>query len=403
MVSRSCLDIWKRQASPLARLLLADAPQVLIPANEQLPVTHRDGADDQPLEVGADGRTLTLSETAAASLGYSFSWTEKEHGFVFTSPRYFLQVASDQAPRIELTSPLNNLNAMLGRPLQLAVRAQDDHGIGTTAITCRVNRRPEKSIVLEKPLLNGEGEQQLDWDYRKELPDLQIGDTVSFVVEIADKYPGETGAHRARTDSRRITFLSREDYLAEINKQMERLLTRVRALYRQERAAHELVIGLDPQAESFVPTCQLEAIRQEMVREQLVSTAAEVDALLNDLAANQVSDAVESKSLAAMRDAMRSIAANHVARAAGLLRSQVGAAKRDPEPSIAAVNHAARALAGLVMQRGIDASREVFARETRMLATELARLRLRLLNATPEQAGALSKSHEEVERLDFGS
>ncbi len=357
---------------------------------------HRDGAEDQALEVGADGRTLAFTETASASLGYGFSWTEKIHGFVFTSPRYFLQVASDQSPRIELTSPVNNLSAMLGRPLALAVRASDDHGIGTTSITYRVNRRPEKSIVLGKPLASGEGEQALDWDYRKELPDLQIGDTVSFVVEVADKYPGETGPHRARTDARRITFLSREDYLAEIQKQMERLLTRVRALYRQERAAHELLMGLDPRADSFVPTCQLEAIRQEMLREQLLATAAEVDALLNDLAANQVSDAVESGSLAKMRDTMRAIAADSVARAADLLRAQVGAARHDPEPATAAVNQAARELAGLVMQRGIDASREVFARETRMLANELAKLRLRLLASAPASAEALAKRHEEV-------
>ncbi|MFM7179909.1 MAG: hypothetical protein ACKO2G_00295 [Verrucomicrobiales bacterium] len=357
---------------------------------------HRDGSDDQTLQIGPDGRTLTLAETASASLGYSFSWTEAAHGFVFTSPRYFLQVSSDQAPRVELTSPANNLNAMLGRPLQLAVRASDDHGIGSTTITYRVNRRPEKSITLEKPLQQGDGEQTLDWDYRKELPDLQIGDTVSFLVEVADKYPGETGPHRVRTDSRRITFLSREDYLAEINKQMERLLTRVRALYRQERAAHELVMGLDPRAETFVPTCQLEAIRQEMVREQLMATATEVHALLDDLAANKVSDAVESESLAAMRDAMRAIATDHVARAADLLRAQVGAERRDPEPAIAAVNQAARELAGLVMQRGIEASREVFARESRMLATELARLRLLLLTSSPDQATTLAKRHEEV-------
>jgi hypothetical protein len=357
---------------------------------------HRDGSEDQPLEVGADGRTLNPTESASASLGYHFSWTEKEHGFVFTSPRYFLQVASDQAPRVELTSPANNLSAMLGRPLQLAVRAQDDHGIGTTTITYRVNRRPEKPVLLEKPLHNGEGEQLLDWDYRKELPDLRIGDTVSFVVEVADKYPGENGPHRVRTDSRRITFLSREDYLAEINKQLERLLTRVRAIYRQQRAAHELVMAIDPRADSFVPTCQLEAIRQEMVREQLVATAAEVDLLLRDLAANQVSDAVESESLATIRDAMRTIAGEPVARAADLLRAQVGAATRDPEPAIAAVNQAARDLAGLVMQRGIDASREVFARESHMLAKELSKLRLRLLTAPPEQAEALAKNHEEV-------
>ncbi len=109
---------------------------------------HRDGAEDMPLEIGDDGRTLTLSEAATASRGYSFSWTEDRHGFDFTSPRYFLQVASDQAPRVELTAPESNLNAMLGRSLDLAVRAQDDHGIGATTITYRVNRRPEKTITL---------------------------------------------------------------------------------------------------------------------------------------------------------------------------------------------------------------------------------------------------------------
>ncbi|MGB1129888.1 MAG: hypothetical protein ACPG4K_07550, partial [Haloferula sp.] len=357
---------------------------------------HRDGVDDVPLEIGEDGRTLVLAETAAASRGYSFSWIEADHGFEFTSPRYFLQVASDQAPRIELTAPQANLNAMLGRPLELAVRAQDDHGIGATTITYRVNRRPEKVVALSTPVQSGAGEQTLDWDYREELADLQIGDTVSFVVEVSDKYPGEAGPNRARTESRRITFLSREEYLAAITKQMERLLTRVRTLYRQERAAHELVSSLDPEADSYLPTCQLEAIRQEMVREQLVATADEVQALLDDLAANQVSDAVESDMLSALQSDLRLIAKEDVLNAADLLRSQVGAEVRDPLPAIGAVNKAARELAELVMQRGIDASREVFARETHMLARELAGLRLRLITAGADEAEALASAHEDV-------
>lgn len=357
---------------------------------------HRDGADDLPLKIGDDRRSLILSEAATASLGYSFLWTEDRHGFDFTSPRYFLQVASDQAPNVELTAPESNLNAMLGRQLDLAVRARDDHGIGTTTITYRVNRRPEKTITLPTPVRSGEGAQKLDWDYRKELTDLQVGDSVSFVVEVADKYTGEGGPHRARTESRRITFLSREEYLASVTKQMERLLTRVRALYRQERAAHEFVLGLNTAAESYLPTCQLETIRQEMIREQLTSTSAEVRALLDDLAANKISDAVESDSLAALRDNLAKIAAGPVARAAELFRSQVGAKTHDPQPAIAAVNEAARELAALVLQRGIDASREVFARETHMIAGELARLRLRLLTATPDQAESLAKGHEEI-------
>lgn len=356
---------------------------------------HRDDAEDLPLKVGADGRTLTLSETASASRGYSFSWIEDRHGFVFKSPRYFLQVASDQAPRIELTAPVANINAMLGRPMALAIRMQDDHGIGKIRIIHRVNRRPEISVELPTPK-STEGEQALDWDYRKDLTDLVVGDSLSFFVEVADKYPGEGGPHIVRTETRRITFLSREDYLAEITKQMDRLLTRVRTLYRQQRAAHELAVSLDPAADSFLATCQLEAIRQEMVREQLVTTADEVQNLLDDLAANQVTDAVESDSLAAVRDAMRTIASDHVSRAANLLRAQVGATKRDPQAATDAINQGARELASLVQLRGIDASREVFARETAMLAGELTRLRLRLITATPDQSEALAKQIEDI-------
>lgn len=356
---------------------------------------HRDDAEDLPLEVGADGRTLTLSETASASRGYSFSWVEDRHGFVFKSPRYFLQVASDQAPRIELTAPVANLNAMLGRPMSVAVRMQDDHGIGKTRIIYRVNRRPESTAELPTPA-STEGEQVLDWDYRKAIPDLAVGDSLSFFVEVADKYPGEGGPHLVRSETRRITFLSREDYLAEITKQMDRLLNRVRTLYRQQRAAHDLAVSLDPAADSFLATCQLEAIRQEMVREQLVTTADEVQALLDDLAANQVTDAVESDSLAALRDAMRTIASEHVASAANLLRAQVGATQRDPQAATNAINQAARELANLVLLRGIDASREVFARETAMLAGELSRLRLRLSTATPAQSEALAKDAENI-------
>lgn len=357
---------------------------------------HHDGAEDKPLKVGADGRTLTLSEVATASSGYSFSWIEDSHGFEFSSPRYFLQVASDQTPRIELTSPESNINAMLGRSLELVVRAQDDHGIGTTAITYRVNRRPEKTITLPTPVLSGEGAQVINWDYRKELPDLQIGDSVSFVVEITDKYPGEGGAHKVRTDSRRITFLSREEYLAAIIKQMDTLLVRVRALYRQERVAHEFVLGLIPSAESYLPTCQLETIRQEMIREQINTTSADLRVLLEDLSANHIKDAVESDLLTSLRDNLTTIAAGSVARAAELFRAQVGSKTRDPQLAIAAVNQAARELGALVLQRGIDPAREVYARESHMIAGELTLFRLRLLTATPDQAEALAKDHEEV-------
>lgn len=364
-------------------------------------VLNRDGQDPLELKIGGDGRGLVIEELVQASRGYSFSWVDKKHGFEFTSPRYHMQVASDQAPRVELVSPESNVSAMLGRQLDLIVRAQDDHGIGSATITHRVNLRPEKTVPLPTPLRNGEGEQKVGWDYRKELTDLKIGDTVSFVVEVGDRYPAP---HLARTEMRRITFLSREDYLAQIEKKLDRMLSRVRAIYRQERAAHALVRGLDATGGIFSQTCQLEAIRQEMLREQLKGTAVEVRELLADLSANNISDAVENESLKQVCAGLDRVADGHIAQAANLLREQAGAAGKDTAKGLAAadamVNKAARELGGLVMQRGIDAAREVFALETQMLAREQATLRLRAIEMatapSDEAVESLSGHQEEV-------
>lgn len=358
---------------------------------------QRDGEEPTPLQVTNDGRQLIIDEMTEASRGYSFSWVEKEYGFDFTSPRYYLQVASDQPPRVELTSPDTNLNALLGRRMDLAVRAHDDHDIGATSITYRVNLRPEKTVSLPTPVRIGDGEQGLNWDYRKDLPNLKIGDTVSFVIEVADKYPGADGPHKARSETRRITFLSREEYLAQIERKKDRLLSRVRSTYRQERAAHELVRKLNPQDTNFLQTCQLEAIRQEMLREQLKDIAREVQGLLDDLEANNVTDAVEGDALVRVHTGLVSIAEKHVAKAASLLRDQTGTvANRNLNPNLAiqAVNQAARELAGLVLQRGIDSAREVFARESHMLAQEQATLRLLAMQTKENDKTALLSARQ---------
>jgi hypothetical protein len=364
---------------------------------------HRDGKEPLQLEVTNDGRQVVIEDEAEASRGYSFSWVEDEHGYDFTSPRYYLQVASDQAPRVELTAPESNLVAMIGRPLSLAVRVQDDHGIGSTAVAYRVNQRDEVAVKFELSSQSGQGVQAIDWDYRKTLPNLKVGDTVSFTMEVSDRYPGENGPHIVRSDTRRITFLSERNYLRQIQKKKDSLLSRVQTIYRQQRSAFDSVRILEPAADSYSQTCQIEAIRQGMVRDQLKEIAAKVKILLDDLAANNVSDAPQGKSLEHVRSALLNIAETHLTNAASRLRNQASVATGDkqksPDPSSAAraVNNAARELGSLVMLRSIDTAQEVYAREARMLAQVQASLRWRTVQAeTAEAKTSLSKEQDEL-------
>ncbi|MFT5129898.1 MAG: hypothetical protein ACI8W8_003527 [Rhodothermales bacterium] len=367
---------------------------------------HRDGKEPLPLQVTNGGRQLVIEDEAEASRGYSFSWVENEHGFDFTSPRYYLQVASDQAPRVELTAPEANLVAMIGRPLSLAVRVQDDHGIGSSAVAYRVNQRDEVAVAFKLSSQDGQGDQPIDWDYRETLPDLKIGDTVSFTMEVSDRYPGKDGPHLVRSDTRRMTFLSKKDYLKQIQKKKDNLLARVQSIYRQQRSAFESVRNLEPDADSYMQSCQIEAIRQELVRDQLKEIASQVKFLLDDLAVNKVSDAPAGESLEHVRSALLGIAETPLANAASRLRHQSGVAGGDtqerPDPSSAAraVNTAARELGSLVLLRSIDTAQEVYAREARMLAQVQASLRWRTVQAgsveSSEAGVSLSKEQDEL-------
>lgn len=346
----------------------------------------RDGESPVALTVSEDGRSLDFSEQAVASQGYHFTWVDQEQGYEFTSPRYFLQVASDQAPRVELTSPTSNLVAMLNRPLDLSVRVQDDHGIGSAQVIHRVNQFDEAFVDLPADALTGQGDQTIDWDYREAIADLKIGDTVSFSIQVSDRYPGDDGPHVVRSDTRRITFLSKEQYLEQIDKQRNRLLSRVQTIYRQQRSAHDLTSSLSPKGEGFLQACQLEGIRQEMIRGQLNEIAARLQDLRDDLAANNLADVPEADAMQTVQAKLTEIAESQVAQAASLLRDLSTASNEeqdasDPVPAARAVNAAARELGSLVMLRGIEAAQEVYAREVRMLAQQQANLRWQTLVA----------------------
>ncbi|MGB0325944.1 MAG: hypothetical protein ACPGJR_00290 [Akkermansiaceae bacterium] len=338
----------------------------------------------RPLEIGADGRSVKMEQVGSESRAYSFGWVDKEHGFAFSSPRHYLQVAPDRAPGVDLTSPDRNLFATLERGLDFAFRGRDDHGIGEAAIIYRVNKTEEEKVVLPAPEDGGSGEQKIDWDYRKALPDLIVGDTVSFAVEVADRYPGPDGPHRVRSDARRVQFLSKEDYLAQIEKQKRRLLTQIRTIYREERGVHDLIRNLDPTADVFVQTCQLEAVRQDLIRERLGVIRSRIDFLVDDLAANKVSEEAESAVLAKLGTELQRIGDDHVGQAASLLRKLAAVENgkgegRKPESAIDMVNSSARELGLLVLQLGFAEASDVMARELHATAQTQAALRMQTI------------------------
>ena len=372
-----------------------------------------------PLEIGPGGRQVMLTQVAGESRAYSFGWVDAEHGFAFSSPRHYLQVAPDRAPGVELTSPAGMLYATLERPLNFAFRGRDDHGIGEATMAFRVGKTAEERVPLPTPEVNDGQEQRLDWDYREALPDLAIGDTVSFAVEVADRYPGPDGPHRARSDSRRVRFLSEEDYLAQIEKERRRLLARLRSIYREERGVHELIRDLDPSDATFVQTCQLEAVRQDLLRDRLDVIRERIDALVEDVAANGLSLESQGASLVELSAQLSRIGDEQLSEAASLLRglAAVDDSVGDPGSATDAVHRSARELGMVVLGLGFAEASDVMARELHATAqiqaslrlltvlgasatnhTELAQRQLRLAEETAHLLAAMPRNKESTER-----
>ena len=359
-----------------------------------------------PLQIGADGRSVSMQKIGAQSLAYSFGWVDKEYGFSFPSPRHYLQVAPDRAPSVDLTSPSENLFATLQRSLDFAYRGRDDHGIGEAAITYRLNKSEEQRVEISVPDLSDGSEQKVDWNFREALPELAVGDTVSFAIELADRYPGADGPHRVRSDARRVQFLSKEDYLAQIEKQKRRLLTQIRTIYREERDVHNQIRNLDSSADVFVQTCQVEAVRQDMMRERLNDIRSRFDALAQDLIANKVADEAESSSLVKLGLELNRIGEEHVGKAAYLLRELAAVddtKSKSPAVAIDMVNSSARELGLLVLQLGFAEASDVMARELHSTAQTQAALRLRVIADKDVKKGELEKAQtrlaEETSRL----
>jgi hypothetical protein len=349
-------------------------------------ILNVDGQEPVPMEISNDGMTVSHESVATETRSYHFSWVDRDHGFSFSSLNYYLQVAPDRAPRVELLAPAKNIYATLGRVLKFSFRANDDHGIGESAIAFRIDKTEETKVPLTAPVPADGSEQVIDWDYRQALPDLAIGQTVSFAVEVADRFPGAKGPHRARSESRWIQFMSREEYLAQVEKQKVRQLSELKAIYREQRKVHEDILRLDPADPVFMQSCQLEAVRQDLMRERLNKLSNGMQEIIDDLAANQITDYPGTDALAQLRKEVLRISEQNLAATAPALRTLGGeAGKAAPvvasakAKAVAALDDSAREIGLLVLQLGYNEAADVMAREYRAAAATQAALRLRTI------------------------
>ena len=113
-------------------------------------------------------------------------------------------------------------------------------------------------------------------------------------------------------------------------------------------------------------SCQVEAVRQDLMRDRLGAIRARIDGVVEDLIANKVSEEAESAALLKIGADLKRIADEHVGQAASLFRKLAAVDEgegKSPSAAIDKVNGSARELGLVVLQLGFAEASDVMARE----------------------------------------
>lgn len=182
---------------------------------------------DQRLDAGISdgGKDITFSLTAERVFNYTFEWIEGGSGnrFQFEDVEYSVRVIKDSPPQIAFVGETPNGPATLRKKSEIRWQAQDDHGLDKVWLVYSVSTQdsPEKSpadlgkgrILL--PMQQGQpsGKDVHNWVLADDIPTLGPGQQIDYHLEAADLRPDESGERIARSPVRRLSIVSKEDYL----------------------------------------------------------------------------------------------------------------------------------------------------------------------------------------------
>lgn len=130
------------------------------------------------------------------------------YGFSFSQNRYPLQILPDEAPKISLLSPAEDLIVGLKDRLPITYEASDDMGLGEITLIFEKEREGlKKRRIKTFSETTPNALSTYDWDLNAE--DFKPGDVFRFQIEAADKNT-VTGPSRAQSEWRLIEIASFE-------------------------------------------------------------------------------------------------------------------------------------------------------------------------------------------------
>ena len=139
-----------------------------------------------------DDGVLTASFTVEEDGFYQVELEGPSGELVSASPRYTIDVLTDQAPSVMFVKPGRDTTASAIEEVFLEARADDDFGVRSLTLTYAVNGGPEKTVSLFNSDAGGLKEISAGHTFFLEEFELEPGDFVSYYGSAGDNQEGST-------------------------------------------------------------------------------------------------------------------------------------------------------------------------------------------------------------------
>jgi hypothetical protein len=225
-------------------------------ADAELLIGHR-----EPIAatIAGDGRELVANCMADRPLTYRFRWRRRDTHFVYDDPIHRIYVKPDRDPEVAIVIPQADVRATINKTLAMKFRARDDYGITRAWLVHTLNDGKESRMDLGKlPIPEEQASREhprygiwpLIWDLKREIPDLKVGDEITYFIEVEDVRAESDGGIRQSSLPHRIRVVSFSEYQNHVYAMLEQTREGLAAVHLEAVKSRQVVEALSKRAGS---------------------------------------------------------------------------------------------------------------------------------------------------------
>jgi len=188
---------------------------------------------------------------------YRFRWRRKDTRFVYEDPVHRIYVKPDKKPEVALVQPRSDMQATVNKTLALKFRARDDYGITGAWLVHSLNDGEEARLDLgELPLPEDQADRAhprygvwpLVWNLKHEVPDLKVGDKITYAIEVEDIRAEGVAGEKRRTPPQHVKIVSFSDYQNYVFTRLAQTREGLASIHLEARKSRQVVEALTKKA-----------------------------------------------------------------------------------------------------------------------------------------------------------